>query len=78
MCVVILNHSGPSPYLPQKREEGSCKGPVESLVPDVSGLRGPLGKEMANEYPVGRFYKKANSKEGQTGNASFVMEDGLF
>lgn len=70
----MCSHSepfGPSPHLPQ--EGGSCKGPVESLVPDVSGLRGPLGKEMENEY----LYKQANSKEGQTGNASFVMEDSL-
>lgn len=65
MCVVILNHSGPSPYLPQKWEEGSCKGPVESLVPDVSGLRGPLGKEMANEYPLVAFTKRPTAKKGK-------------
>lgn len=62
MRVVTLSHLGPSPHLPQG---GSCKGPVKSLVPDVSELRGPLEKEMENEYLLVTFTNRPTAKKGK-------------
>lgn len=57
---------------------GSCKGPAESLVPGVSGLKSFLGKGMENVYLLTTFIKQSTLKEGQAREVSFVVEDDLF